>query len=195
MLFTVMIVEKAAPRSNSIARKPQANNVRRQYYLCACDNDEAAARSSSTRTVHLYKDYIPTTKTQGLRRGVAVRVVWHHVLGVADLIYSARLSRERRNRRYDDHSLGSTSSDGGAVDPAAGVCGGGGHAAAAVEERIINDVPDDVQALTAGTRHVATSTTPQQPHIAHSDCLVATVQGGDQPRLVATRCWVGQPQG
>eukprot|EP00959_Pyramimonas_sp_CCMP1952_P338082 7080229-Pyramimonas_sp.AAC.1 len=81
------------------------------------------------------------------------------------------------------------------VDPTAGVCGGGGHAAAAMEESIVNDVPDGVQALAAGTRRVATSTnTHQQPHDAHSDCLVATVQGGDQPRLVTTRLGVALPQ-
>eukprot|EP00976_Prorocentrum_cordatum_P113261 1195670-Prorocentrum_minimum.AAC.2 len=73
-----------------------------------------------------------------------------------------------------------TSSDGGAVDPAAGVCGGGGHGAAAMEERIIGDVPDGVQTLAAGTRWVDTSTsTHRQPHDAHSDRIVATVQGGD----------------
>eukprot|EP00959_Pyramimonas_sp_CCMP1952_P282118 5896894-Pyramimonas_sp.AAC.1 len=52
-----------------------------------------------------------------------------------------------------------------------------------MEERIIDDVPDGVQALAAGTRWVATSTTHQQAHDAQSDRLVATVQGGGQPRL------------
>ena len=80
---------------------------------------------------------------------------------------------------------GSTTSD-GAVEPAAGVCGGGGHGAAAMEERLIGDVPDGVQTLAAGTRWVSTSTsTNQRRNDAHSDRLVATVQGGDQPRRVA----------
>eukprot|EP00959_Pyramimonas_sp_CCMP1952_P231174 4832402-Pyramimonas_sp.AAC.1 len=52
-----------------------------------------------------------------------------------------------------------------------------------MEERLIGDVPDGVQTLAAGTRWVATSITRQrQPHDAHSDRLVATVPGGDQPR-------------
>eukprot|EP00959_Pyramimonas_sp_CCMP1952_P285985 5979947-Pyramimonas_sp.AAC.1 len=72
-----------------------------------------------------------------------------------------------------------------------GVCGGGGHGAAATEERIVGD--------NLFRRMVQTPTTYwQQAHdgslraLVHlnssmmpttTDTIVATVQGGDQPRL------------